>query len=455
MPTKAVITNDNVSKMSTVNVLNAIRNEASPQLRAATVPLDAGDIATLHTFGKAVINYVPYRNEFLTALVNRIAMVIVTSKSYKNPWAVFKRGMVELGESIEEIFVEMAKAHPFDPAVAEKEVFKREIPDVRSAFHVLNYRAFYKQTISNDELRPAFLSWEGITDLIAKIVDRMYTAENNDEFNIMKYMLGRAILNGELKAIYIGNATNDLKKEAAAIKGVSNNLTFMKAKYNAAGVRNFSDYQDQYIIMNSNFDASFDVEVLAAAFNMDKADFLGHRILVDSFGDIDQDSIREGFGEEPAFIPLTQDELEQLDNVSAVIVDKDWWMVYDNLKQFTENYNGQGLYWQYFYHIWKTFSYSPFANAVLLNDKVSSVTSVTVTPAAVTVAVGGTTQLQATVEGENFPDTGVLWSSNNANVTVSSSGLVTVLEGATGTATITAKSVQDDTKTGTATITVG
>lgn len=454
MPSKATIPASTIKNMSSVNVLNAIRNEASPAFQAATVSVDPENIDTLRTFGKAVTNYVPFRNEFLNALVNRIALVIVTSKSYSNPWAIFKRGMLEFGESIEELFVELANVHPFDPEVAEKEVYKREIPDVRSAFHVMNYRIFYKQTISNDELRPAFLSWSGITDLIAKIVDRMYTAENYDELNVMKYMLGRAILAGDVKPIYVGNTSGDLKKEAASIKGLANDMTFMKSKYNAAGVRNFSDYQDQYIVMNAQFDASFDVEVLASTFNMDKANFLGHRILVDSFGDIDSARLAEGFANEPSYNPLTSDELSQLAAVNAVVVDKDWWMVYDNMKQFTENYNGQGLYWQYFYHQWKTFSYSPFANAVLLNDKEATVSSVTVTPASASVAVGNTVQLSATVEGTNFPNTSVTWTSSNTNVTVSANGLVTVGTGATGTATITATSVADTTKSGTATITV-
>ena len=32
----------------------------------------------------------------------------------------------------------------------------------------MNYQKYYKTTIQNDQLRQAFLSWQGITDLIAK-----------------------------------------------------------------------------------------------------------------------------------------------------------------------------------------------------------------------------------------------------------------------------------------------
>ena len=48
--------------------------------------------------------------------------------------------------------------------------------------------------------------------------------------------------------------------------------------------------------------------------------------------------------------------------------------MYDNNNKFTEKYVASGLYWNYFYHTWKTVSYSPFANAVTF---VTSGTTVT------------------------------------------------------------------------------
>ena len=98
-------------------------------------------------------------------------------------------GYTEIGETIEEIFVNIAKPYEYDVAEAETKVFKREIPDVRAAFHTMNFQKYYKVTVSQDQLRQAFLSWQGITDLIAKIVDSLYTAMEKDEYVTMKYMI--------------------------------------------------------------------------------------------------------------------------------------------------------------------------------------------------------------------------------------------------------------------------
>lgn len=153
--------------------------------------------------------------------------------------------MLEFGETIEEIFVNIAKPFQFDPAVAETNLFKREIPDVRSAFHIMNYQKYYKTTIQNDQLRQAFLSWQGITDLIAKIVDAMYTGANYDEFQTMKYMLAKNVLNGRMYPVTIPAVTSyNMKSIVSTIKGVSNNFEFLSDKYNIAGVQNNSKRQN-------------------------------------------------------------------------------------------------------------------------------------------------------------------------------------------------------------------
>lgn len=439
---------------SSVDILNVIRENASQNYKDY-VPKATADADAIRQIGAVIMDYPNLQNEFLSALVNRIGRVLITSKMYSNPWSMFKKGLLEFGETIEEIFVNIAKPFQFDQAVAESEVFKREIPDVRAAFHIMNYQKFYKATISNDQLRQAFLSWEGITDLIAKIVDAMYTGANYDEFLTMKYLLARHILDGHMYPVQIPTvSTENMKTIVSDIKGISNAMEFLSTEYNLTGVAAHTPKADQYMLINSKFDAVMDVEVLASAFNMEKAEFLGKRVLVDSFGKLDIARLAVLFKDDPTYIEPTSDELTALDKIPAVIVDKDWFMIFDNYQNFTEQYNGQGLYWNYWYHVWKTFSVSPFANNALFVPGTPSVTSVTVTPATATVTKGQSIQLNATVETSNFAPQSVTWSSDSDNATVDASGKVTLTSAATGTINITAKSTYDPTKTGKCVITV-
>lgn len=437
---------------SSVDILNAIRNNATQNYRDY-VPKATPNAESIRQIGAIIMDYPALQNEFLSALVNRIGRVLITSKMYDNPWSFFKKGLLEFGESVEEIFVNIAKPFQFDPAVAETNVFKREIPDVRAAFHIMNYQKYYKATISNEQLRQAFLSWQGISDLIAKIVDAMYTGANYDEFQTMKYMLARHILDGHMYPVEIPTVeTDNMKSIVSAVKGVSNKFTFLSPNYNLAGVQTYTAKTDQYMLINSQFDATMDVEVLASAFNMDKAEFSGRRVLVDSFGSLDTARLAELFAGDITYNEISHDDLKALDAIPAVLVDKDWFMIFDNFYNFTEQYNGEGLYWNYWYHVWKTFSVSPFANNALFIPGKPSVTSVTVSPGTASVAAGQSVQLSANVVTENFAPKSVTWTVNNKHATVDNSGKVTVLSTAPASTSIivTATSTYDTSIKGTA-----
>ena len=446
---------------NSVDVLNAIRNSASINYRDY-VPIATADADSIREIGATIMDYPALQNEFLNALVNRIGRVILTSKSYQNPWAMFKKGFLEFGETIEEVFTNLAKPFQFDPAVAENEIFKREIPDVRSAFHVLNYQKFYKATVSQEQLRMAFMSWDGVTSLISSIVKSMYTAANYDEFITMKYLLCKRILSGQMYWATPSKTAMETKQIVKSIRKNSDNLTFLSPKYNIAGVYNSTEKNNQYIIIPTFGLAEVDVEVLAAAFNMDKVEFMGHVIPVDSFTEVDTARLNELFKDDPTYTEFGASDLEALGIVVAVIVDKDYFMIFDNLQNFTENYNGQGLYWNYFYHVWKTFSTSPYANAILFtaggSDDWSSAT-VAVTPSAATVLPGQSVQLKANITRLPVPflSKAIDWESNSEYATVNKSGVVTVLANAPKSTqiTITAKAHAHPETKATATITVG
>lgn len=454
MPTKPTTKTLNANS---VDVLNAVRNSASPEYQAS-VPVATASLDSIREIGTIVMDYKALKNEFLSALVNRIGRVILTSKLYDNPWSVFKRGMLEYGETVEEIFTNIAKPFQYNPEIAEEKVWKRVIPDVRAAFHSLNYQKFYKVTVQDNDLRQAFLSWDGVTELINSIITSMYTAANYDEFLVMKYLIAKMAVSGGIssKTISSVNAENS-KGIVSTIKGISNSMEFMSSNYNMAGVKNFARKRDQYIILTAAFDAIVDVEVLASAFNLDKAEFMGNRMLVDTFDNLDTARLAELFADDTNYTPLTSDELSQMSNVQAVIVDKDWFMIFDVLIDMEELRNPEGLYWNYWLHNWKILSVSPFANAVMFTTETSTVTGVTVSPTTASVTTGSTTQFTATVAGTGLYNKGVIWSINDTtDATIDGNGLLTVQQNAqAGTITVTATSIADSTQSGTATVTVG
>ena len=451
---KPVQTNLNANS---VGILNAIRDNASLEYYQA-VPRVEQTTESIQNAGAAICAFQPRMNEFISSLINRIAKVIVTSKMYSNPWAFAKKGTLEFGETVEEIFVNIANAVPFQPENAYAENFKRNIPDVRSAFHAMDLQTYYPVTISEQQLRQAFVSMDGVTDLIARIVNSLYSAMNYDEFIMMKYTIAVLAYGGSIATVVQNE--NDTKADVKAIKKVSNAFRFMTTNYNISGVANFSDVTDQYIITTADFDADMDIDVLASAFNLSKAEFMGRRVMVDSFGFNDGEIARlKNLLAKDSTVNLTElpNISTAMTTVKAVIMDRDFFQIYDNLTQFTENYVGSGLYWNEFLHVWRTYSASPFANVAMLIPTAPTITSVNVNGEDAPSAGHMYTYL-ANVSATAFANKGVTWSVSEGvgaagTVTIDELGRLHTSEDAAGKWTVKATSVFDSTKSGVKSIT--
>ena len=376
MPKRIAISTLNAS---TVDILNVIRQNANAEYQSSVPEITSErDIPRV---GEVIYGNPALSNYFINALVNRIALVKVKSANFNNMYKELKKGYLEFGETVEEVFVNIAKAREFSVEKAESREFKRTIPDVRSAFHAMNWRVQYPVTIQDQDLRQAFLSMDGVQDLIAKITDSVYQANEYDEFLLFKYLMIKAITKGKMYPVSIGDGS-DMAKSAVAFRSMSNQLSFMNTKYNASGVHTTTPREDQYIFMDADYNAQFDVEVLASAFNMDKANFTGRLNLIDDWTTFDNERFAQITANTDMVEEVTAEELELMKGVKAVLLDKEWFQVYDNLDKFTEQYSGAGMYWNYFYNVWKTVSSSPFSNAVVfVTDSVDTnlPTSISVT----------------------------------------------------------------------------
>lgn len=345
---------------STIDILNTIRANASAEYMNSVPVVET--VEDIPKVGEVICGYPAIANQFLNALINRIALVRVKSATFNNAYAELKKGYLEFGETVEEVFVQIAKAREFSPEKAEARELKRTIPDVKTAFHTMNWRVQYPVTIQESDLQRAFLNVNGVQDLIAKIVNAVYTAAEYDEYLLFKYLIIKAVSHGKMYPVAIGDTPND---HAIAYRATSNSLTFMSNKYNSAEVHTVTAKDAQYIFMDSKYNAQFDVEVLARAFNMDKADFMGKLKLIDDFTTFDNERFAEVRKGDKSIEEVTPEELALMKGVTSVLVDEEWFQVYDNHTRFTDKYVASGEYYNYFLNIWKTVSTSPFSNAVV------------------------------------------------------------------------------------------
>lgn len=408
----------------TYDIINAITN-SNPATFAQYVPLaDAKNIADV---GAGLQMSQSVQNAFITSLIDRIGLVVVKQASLENPLKKFKKGQLPQGRSIEEIFTDITTEQKYNPADAENTVFKRTIPNVKTLFHDLNRQGVYKQTVSDEQLSTAFLSMNAFENFLSSIINAIYNSAEVDEYEYMKLIVDNYYAKGLFKVIPITNPTDQTTATAfvKALRSTARKMTLPNGSrdFNSLAVRQRSTMDDLHLLIDADTEAEIDVDVLARAFNMSKTDFLGNVTVIDGFAST---------------------------GLKAVLVDKEFFMVYDKIQKLETIRNPAGLYWNYFYHIWQIMSASRFANAVaFVSGTVAPVTQVIISPTILELAAGSSYEFTAYVHQTDTGTHPITWAvagstpstTVKAGTTINADGVLTVDATQTGELLVTATSV--------------
>lgn len=364
----------NVKTNVSVTVLNRIRETASEAYKSA-VPIATADADVIKEIGKIIIDSPNIQNEFVNWLINRIGKVIITSKLFDNPLKMFVKGTTEFGSVIEDVFVDLCRPYQYSEDRAEREVYKRVKPNIKASFYVVNSELMYKQTINDKMLRRAFLSLDGVENLVSKITQAMYTSANYDEFVMIKYLLAKSILDGTVNISDVDAITDETTGKSAmrAFKEASNNFEILSKDYNIMGVYNSADKASQYLLTTNAVDALMGVDVLAYMFGPQFADNGAKIVRVDSFSNFDIERLKQLLKDDSdddydEFVPFTDEQLAELAKVQAVLLDENFFQIWYSLIDTGELYNPEGLYYNVWLHAHKTFARSPFANITVFAD---------------------------------------------------------------------------------------
>jgi len=351
-------------------------------------PLLENTTASIQAIGQFLNDYTPRMNEFVNSLVDRIGATIYRTLYYEDPWKFMDKGKIRYGATVYEIYTMMQNAAPFAPSrdmtsaqIAESEL-KNENPTAFTAFHCLNSRVKYKVTVNQDMLSTAFLDEASLNAFIQNIVNQIYTPAYYDSLIAKKYMIYLLVKQGKLKTVKTDAVTNETtgKNFIKALKKVLGKMKFISKEYNIAGVPMASNAADMYVIKTTDVTAETDVDVLASAFNLDKVSYLGHQIDIDSFalneyeverlcwmmtGSEDGSSV--SVGADTTFTAPTVDDPE-LAGVQAVIMTRDFMQIYDKLDEMRQFELGSTLDTNYWHHVWRIYSASPFENACVFSS---------------------------------------------------------------------------------------
>lgn len=323
---------DAILQADNAAIINKVRANASldyqSRIPAATQANLSKTFATLQA-------YQPMWNEFMDVLVNRIGLTLFNRNSFTNRLKPLKSGAMGYGGMIQEIGANLLHAEAYDPN--DTNVFGGEKADVEVNYHQINRRDKYKMRVNNDLLEEAFLNDGQLAAFVNNLLSLPQKSDEWDEYIIMrgllkKYQEADGFFNYQVPDL--GTSADpeaDGKKIAELLREVYlDTKGFYRTKYNALGMQ--AAPEELILLGTPRFFAKLDVNVLAAAYHMDKADFLADRtIVVDDFE-----------------MPGTQ----------CMFLDSGWYKCMDTKLKTTNMYNPSADEWTYYLHHWGVYSAS-------------------------------------------------------------------------------------------------
>lgn len=403
-----------VSNMA--ELLNTIHN-TSDHLYQRNVP--KATLENIQAVGAGILMYPSTTNDFVKALIEHVALIVLKDSQLDNDLKAFKTGTITTGRHVEEIFVDRLQATPFDLYRGEDEAFTVKKPDIKVIYHTRNRQEKYEVSISNEDLRTAFRSYGELESFVMRVLNQLVSSNEADEYqytlalfdNYQDKKLFTQVTVPNFKETGIDRSERKARLEdlVETVRATVTRLTLGVGSrgFNALSVQRRSEIDDLYFFLTPELESAIDVNVLASAFNMDKQQFLAHKFVISDFSD-------------PDFL--------------GALVDRKWFMIFDNLKQMANNYNGANLTMKYFYHVWNTFSVSQLENAVaFVTGSHTGVYRIGFQAMEVDVRGGGSYQAIPIIrayDGYKVDDSKVTYEligdGKKAGTTVSAKGVVTV-----------------------------
>lgn len=330
-----------------VDILNNIRLNASEEYAARIPEATRNNIAEI---GQAFQTYTLLYNEFCEALINKIGKTILIQKMFKNPLARFKSGGVTSPHDIEEIFVEMAKAEgAYDPE-GKNPLGRRSPADTKVVYHRQNRQDYYAISIGDIDFVRVFRSESTLDIFIKGQINAVYSADEYDEYQAMKNVIatfknsaGSAPSYFDYEVTDMSSATSKeewAKEFVKAVRKAVKDVKFPSTQYNVAGVKTWSKPNELVMLIHKDVTVEVDVERLATAFHQSETDVKVVPVIID------------------------MDDFGTLTDTYAIMVDRDWFRIYDTLMTMRQQVNAQGLFTNWFFHHHQILSASPFKTAV-------------------------------------------------------------------------------------------
>ena len=336
--------------MDNIQFLNAIRAVSSADYKERIPQATQTNIQSIMT---TIMSYSTTKEEFTNTILNKIVKTKVLNKAYENSLKFFKKEPLPFGKTIEGVFVDLIKAKNFNENFGTgnneaTSLLGKETPTVKVEYYSENFKHKYKLSISDEQLKSAFMSADGLSQMTQGLIRSATSSSEYDEYMMIKTLIGASVgKEVTIQGLFALDENAQAKKVTKTVQALVNKFRFMSTEYNKQGVHTHCLPSDCVIITTPDQLANLNVELLATAFNVPYAEMPSRIVVIDSF--------------------LKADGSDDTDTV-CIVADMDLVQFRNTLDTWETFRNPDGLMTNMFHHVWGSACGCGFVNAVKIKN---------------------------------------------------------------------------------------
>lgn len=358
------------------------------------------DSTTIGEFGVPILDTANTNvlNDFVS-LLKKVVYTAVETKLFSDPLAQLEGERMPLGQFIEDVYVNPAQAHGFNVNDFAGLLQKYEAKTA-TQYLTVNSDLQYCVTVTREKVRNAFTSWSNLESLISGMINSLYNGAYITRYNQAKGLVTGAFIGNNVQYEVVTTPTDEATAKALIrkIRATYSKMQVPSTKFNAwnkvkggdLALKTWSTPEDTIVLISADLNALVDTEVLASAFNMSEADFIGRRIVVDDFNQYNEDGSVAVDGS----------------HILAMVCDKAWFRIKTQDFAMDEFYNPSNRTTNFFLNDVRLVNYSLFANSLVFCDQAPTVTVTAIDFGAesVNIAKGGKQSVTLNVTPANGTD---------------------------------------------------
>lgn len=327
-------------------IINAIREEASPFYQKNVTPASFGNIKNT---GDGINTNPALQNEFLDLLMTQVVMLTLDSPALRNDFSWAVKQKVPYGKTVEEVATDVIEPIEFDEYLAEfreKEIFK---PTIATRFYVMNRQDQYPITISKVGLMNAFENEKSFMEFYRGIIDTLVSSNERSKYHYTVELIENYYEKRKFTIVQAPDVlSGDEKTAANLIETVNTHVLNMGVgqgtrKYNNQGFVRRTDINNVRMVITTRLLSRLKLGVWAKVFNLTEAELKPQIQVVDEFPNHPE--------------------------IQAVVMDPEMFQIFPNYEEMTSAPNQRGLNITYYLTVFETYAMSDFKNGFVITTE--------------------------------------------------------------------------------------